>query len=1258
VLGDVIPEIELILGTLAPPPPVGPTEAQNRFRLVFQNFIRALAQPEHPLVVFLDDLQWADSATLSLLEHVLTSPDVGFLFVIGAYRDNEVDASHPLNRTLRRLESGGVQLHRLLLGPLRLEDLTLLVRDAVRSELSEAEPLASLVLQKTGGNPFFVLQFLKSLRRERLLDFDYARGRWTFRMDAIAGAAMTDNVIDLMTRKIQRLSPKTQHALTLAACIGNPFDANTLAIVSEQSADAAAQDLAEALSEGLVLPAASAARSYEFLHDRVQQAAYTLIPEERKQLVHLTVGRLLRARWDPATAEERLFDVVHHLNLGRGLITDEAERLALARLDLAAGRKAKSSTAYQAALGYFRAGVDLLAERHWDAEPDLTLALQLEAAECDYLGGDFERAERGFDRLLTRARTRLDKARIHCLKILQYEHTSRYSDAIRAGRDGLALFGMAFPDVPGDRQAALDAELSAIDRLLEGRTIDSLIDLPTMTDPEIRAVMQLRSTLHTSCFLSGDKPLTLLNNAAMIRLSLIHGNIAESAYAYVLHAAMLVGPIREDYRRAYEFGLLALRLNERLHDPALRAKVLMMFAWSISLWRMPLEASFSITREAFRLGHEAGLFVDAAWALFNEIWFALLTTPDLAAFQDTYRAHVDYSERIKMRHIADAKKVLLQWGRALQGLTAHPRSLTDATFDEDAYRRTYDGHRLFEMFFFVAKLAVLYAFEDYRAAAEAAQQAESVIRTDFTGTIWDELRVFYHALTLAARPSETSAKMSGEAAAALSALVARLGRWAENSPANFQAQHLIVSAELARGQGKETEAVALYEAAIAAATRSERARERALAGELYARFWRERGQTKVAAGFMAEARAAYARWGAAAKVEDLERRYPDLLSRQAPPEGRQAAAATETGAGTFDLATILKAAQAIVGEIELPKLLAKLMRIAIENAGAERGALILEHGGEPFVHAEGSLESADINVHDGVALGDARHLPTSIVTYVRRTSESVILADARSDDRFASDADVVRRQPRSVLCTPVLNQGRLIGVLYLENNLTPAAFTPERIGPMQILASTAAIALENARLYDDMKQEVAARRRAEEDLRAALGEVETLKNRLQAENVYLQEEIRGTHNFVEMVGSSPALLAVLRKVGQVTATDSTVLIYGETGTGKELVARAIHSRSGRKDRPLVKVNCSAISAGLVESELFGHVKGASTGALDRRIGRFELADGGTIFLDEVGDLPLETQVKLLRVLQEQEFEPVGSSKDRRRRRAGHRGHEP
>jgi Nif-specific regulatory protein len=1396
VLAEVIPEIELIVGKQPPLPGVGLAEALNRFQLVFQNFVAAIAQPEHPLVVFLDDLQWADAATLSLLGPLLTSANVQSLFLMGAYRDNEVEASHPLARTLAALESVGVELRRVAPGLLQLPDLTAFVGDMLHCETADAAPLARLIWEKTAGNPFFVIQFLKTLKQDGFLKFDYEQGRWTYRIDEIVSAAMTDNVVDLMTQKIRRLSSNAQRALTLASCIGNSFDQQTLAIVSEQPLEDAAEALKEAIDEGLILPISDRPQFYVFLHDRVQQAAYALIPAQWKQPVHLAVGRLLLGRTDAGQIEEKLFDVVHHLNLGSGLIAGEAERLALARLNLNAGRKAKSSTAYEAARDYFKTGASLLDEEHWDTDYELAFALHLEAAECQRLCGCFDEAEQGCELLLRRARTALDQASVHNLRILQYENQSRYADALASARQCLALFGVSFPDSAQQQQAALESEVASIQSLLDGRSIASLVDLPVMTNPEIRMVMNLLTTIWSSAYISGEQALTRLISATMVRLSLTHGNSEESAYGYATHA-ITVGPVRADYKSAYEFGVLALRVNERFNDSRLRAKICQQFQAHVTLWRRPLETCLTYAQEARRSGFESGDFTYGIYGAFTETWAAIVITQNLPQYVRTYTPDLALFKKLKVAAVGDGLKVMLNWARALMAETRGPLSLSDEEFDEDEYAERYRGNPFYTMFYAAAKLHVCYLLGEYGKALEFARLTRQVV-DGLSGTIWTVVCDFWNGLTLAANYANAPEDERRAYLEEMQQAQRSLAVLAENCPENYLCMSLLLSAEIERVAGRETAARALYERGIRYAEEKNTIQYRALANELYARFQRERWQEKAAATLLAEARACYSRWGAAAKVEQLSRQYPKWNRLQSVPEGNSSERTevrSTAEAGTLDLFSVMKASQAIAGEIELERLLIQLMRIVIENAGAERGALLLERDGELFIHAEGSLDSAGVKLHDASPLSETQRLPVSIVNYVRRMLEGVVLAEAANDDRYGRDPYVIRHRPRSVMCVPVLNQGRLIGVLYLENNIASGAFTEDRIQVVQVLASQAAISLENARLYDQMKrtestlrsitegtaavtggdffrsmvQHLAAaipvklafvtecanvektrarllafydgkglaenfeydlkhttcekvyegetciyaseiqklfpeeaalvrlngqsyiglplhskageltghlaviddkpmdqarssyildvlkifaarasveleRTKAEAELRQALAEIERLKNRLHAENVYLQEEIRREHNFEEIVGSSPALLAVLQQVERVAPTDATVLILGETGTGKELIARAIHDRSARKDRPLVKVNCGAISAGLVESELFGHVKGAFTGALDKRTGRFELADGGTLFLDEVGELPMETQVKLLRVLQEGEFEPVGSSK--------------
>ena len=937
VIAEVIPEIELILGKQPVSPVLAPTEAQNRFRLVFQNFVGAIARKEHPLVIFLDDLQWVDSATLNLLGPLLTSPDIQHLFLIGAYRDNEVDAAHHLVRALGGLKAEGVLLHQMSLRPLELADLMSLIADTLHCDPAEGEPLADLVSQKTGGNPFFVIQFLKALWREKLIAFDYDKGHWAFQMDAIAAAGITDNVVDLMTRKIQRLSPKAQNALMLGACIGNQFDLSTLTIVSQQAPEQAAADLKEAIQEGLILAASvdRAARiedpgsmtednlqssilnsqSYSFLHDRVQQAAYALIPTEEKQMVHLNLGRLLLEGAELSNTDEKLFDVAHHLNIGRDLIADESERLVLARINLSAGKRAKSSTAYEAALAYLKAGLSLLREERWESDYSLAFELNIEAAECQYLCGNFDEAEQRFDLLRGRAMTSLDKARVYRLRSVQYENMSRYGDALAIARESLALFGVSFPDSDEQKEAALESEINAIQSLIGRRSIESLIELPVMKDPETRMVMNTLTDIWSSAYIVGDPVLARLISATMVRLSLVNGNVAESAYGYVTHA-ITVGPVREDYKSAYEFGRLALQVNEQFNDSRRRAKIHQQFHAHVSLWRRPMQECLSYAREACRSGLETGDFLYAAYGACTETWPAILSSQDLGQFVRDYSPNLALINKLKITSFADALKIMLNWARALQGETISPISLSAEAFDENEYAATYRGNAFFSTFRAVARLQLCYTFEKYGEALEVARAARWTVY-QLSGTIWPVLFEFWNCLTLAANQAsvpddERTAYLKEMQKAQQSFEVL-----AENCPENFLCHSLLISAEIERISGRDFSAQGLYDRAVRYASETGLLQHQALANELCAKFWLGRGQEKIAEVFLSEARDCYMQWGAAAKVDDLDRKYGGLLERPLRLQRTRSEIGTLAADESLDVATAMKAAQVMSREFDL-----------------------------------------------------------------------------------------------------------------------------------------------------------------------------------------------------------------------------------------------------------------------------------------------------------------------------------------------------
>ena len=1054
-----------------------------------------------------------------------------------------------------------------------------------------------------------------------------------------------------MGRRLQQLPAATRETVALAACVGNSFSLHTLAVVRQRGLGEVSAELWPALTAGLVLPSreederlvsagdevlAQTRPSYRFLHDRVQQAAYALIPETRQAPVHMTVGRLLLQEAGDFVPEETLFEIVNHLNRGRGLIDDEAERRRLAALDLRAGRKAKESAAFRVALGYFEEGLSLLPADRWSSAYELALSLTMEVAECRYLCGAFEEAEQSFETLLREARSPLEKAAAHRMRLVQYESVTRYAEAVRVGREALALFGVLLPEEDAAARHTLEAELGSIQATLGRRPIASLVDLPAMEDPETRMVVALLTEMWAPAYILGDASLAFLFSARMVSLSIAHGNTEGSAYGYVTHA-ISIGPVRGDYEAAYEWGSLALRVNDRFRDRRLRAKIHQQFNAHVSLWRRPFEVSMEHAREACRSGLETGDFVYAGYGALTETWGALASTRDLERFVRDYTPTVALLSRIRMSALADAQQLFLSWAMALQGRTAGPLSLSHEGFDADRYAAAHRSNGFCMTFYHAARVHLGVVFGENALALDAARTARREAWTP-PGTLWPVLLDFWSALAMAALHDASNEEDRQTHRTQLIATRDSLRHLGESCPENFRCPALLVSAEVERVFGRPEASAERLQEAVSFARETGSVQHEALAHELLGRLWLGRGREDLAVASLRDARRTWAAWGATAKVRALEARHARLLGRE------ESHAAPTSGLGRLDAATALKAARAIAREIEIEKLLRRLVRIAIENAGAQRGLLLLEKGGGLVVAAEGRTAEESVILAE-TPLDARRDLSRAVVLLVHRTGKSVIVDDARQDPRWRSDPYVVEAAPRSILCAPIVHQGRAAGLFYLENNLASRAFAPERTEMMEFLSAEAVIALENARLYEGVRQEVDRRRRAEEALRTAHTELETLKDRLEAENVYLQEELRTEHhNFEEIVGASPVLLEALARVERVATTESTVLILGETGSGKELFARAIHSRSARRNRPLVKVNCGAIPAGLVESELFGHVKGAFTGALQAREGRFELAHGGTLFLDEVGELPAETQVRLLRVLQEKEFEPVGSSR--------------
>jgi predicted ATPase/signal transduction histidine kinase len=1081
-IAALIPELALVLDAPAALPALPPAETRNRLALAFQDFVASLATAADPLVVLLDDLQWADDASLELLQSLLASPAPNHLLLVAAYRDGEVAPGHPLLAALVALEDAGVAIDRIALAPLELTALTRLTADTLHVDAAAAHPLASLLLKKAAGNPLFTVQFLMALHRDGLIRFEPERAVWCCRLEQVAAAVSTDDLADLLSRKLDRLAPVTQRVLTLAACIGHRFDARTLAVVSEQSIEATLSDLADAALEGLIAPETE--HVHAFVHDRVQQAAYARIAVEQRPRMHLSIGRLLLAQWDAEPADDVLFDIVSHLNHGAALIDGAAQRIELARLNLRAGAKAKLASAYQTARGYFKTGVAALDGTHWASHHELAFALWFEAAQCEYLCGDFDRAEAMFATLLQRAGSALEKARVHGLRMIQLENMSRYADALASAREGLALFGVVLPEDAAQKHAALEREVSAIEASLGQRSIASLIDLPTMSDPAVRMVMSMLTDIWSPVYILGDGELARLISAMLVRLSLEHGNCEESAYGYVTHA-ITVGPVRHDYGAAHAFGTLALRVNERFDDRRRRAKIQQQFHAHVNLWCQPMHTCIGYAKEACRNGLTSGDCLYAAYAASTESWPAIVSCQNLGDCVRELEPNLALVLRLKNAGFADALRLVMGWARALQGQTDAALSLTHRHgdgFDEAAYAQRYRGNPFFTMFHAIARLHVCYLLDEQAQALDAVRSVREAAHR-LTGMIWSVLLEFWGGLTLLANLERASDAAERDAwMSQVQRAQATLAVLARSCAANFLCHSLLLQAEIERVAGRHDDALALYERAVQAADDTATLQHQALAKELFGRFWLQRGHRGVAAQYLRSALAHYEAWGARAKVQQLLQCHGDLLG---PAAASLAGAVPRAQPEDLDLASIVKAARAIAESLEPDRLLERLLAIAIENAGARRGLLLERADGVVYLVAEGAGEAAAVTLRHGTPLlDDDARCSRAVVDFVLRTRSSVVIGDATRDERFAHDAYVVTRRPKSILCLPIVHQGRVSAILYLENDLSRDAFSPRRIELIQVLMAQGAISLANARLSMRMRLEMSERARAEDTLRA------------------------------------------------------------------------------------------------------------------------------------------------------------------------------
>jgi PAS domain S-box-containing protein len=1089
LLIDLIPELELILGVQPRVPDLPPHEAKNRFQAVFHSFIAVFARAEHPLVLFLDDLQWIDASTLDLLENWYIRGDLPHLMLIGAYRDNEVDSKHPLQHSIDTIRRGVANVQQIALGPLTIEDVARILTDALQSTPPTVTPLAQLVHEKTGGNPFFAVQFIRALGEDRLIAFDRSKRGWTWDLDLVHAKGFSNNIVDFMVEEFERLPIETQDAVQQLACLGDRADIDQVRLIYANPEESLGH-LREAVRSGLLL---SSDRGYRFLHDRVHEAAYCSIPEGDRGAAHLRIGRFLAARISPEEIESKVFDIVNQMNRGRHLLTSRKERERLATLNLSAGLRAKAATAYDTATRYFFIGSSLLMNDSAEGCPQLVFDLDLNLAECEFLTGKANPAEA---RLIALSQRTATLANLGCIVVVQaslYTHLGKVDRAVEICLQYLRRLGIVLPAHPKSEEVRQEYE--RLCQRINGRSIESLIDLPQMVDDECRRVMKIMTALlvPANLFDGGLMDLAVIRIAI---LSLEHGNTDESCFAYVT-LSMIVGPRFGDYRRGYDFGHLSLQLVEKLGLERFKCQVYESFGLLVAPWQTHRRDSYAFAVRACEFGAKVGELTWSSYAWWSRATIRLDCGDPLDEVQRDAEAALEFAKKANFQLAMELNIAQLRLIRSLRGLTRKFGTFDDDEFEESLGERYLNANPSLAhatISYWILKLQARFCSEDYASALAAAANIERMPELEVPSFRC----VNFHFYAALARAASLDSLPIPDRASQLSAILShhrKLSMWSETCPANFANLAALVGAEIARIEGRTLDAERLYETAIQSAREHGFIQNEGIAYESAARFYAARGFGTFSDAYLQRARACFLQWGAAGKIKQLDIKYPHLALVSSSSQLAQGT--KEIPLRDLDLAALTEMYRAVSGEIILERLIERLMVLVLKHAGAVRGLLLLSRDGKMPVVAEAVTIHELVKVTREHEIADGA-LPASILNYVVRAREFVLIDDAMDANPYSTDAYIRERRARSILCLPLSKQSRLVGILYLENNASPHIFTKDRLSGLRILAAQAAISIENAGLFADIQKAQDRARRVGEEFRRAFDMIPALAWRASA----------------------------------------------------------------------------------------------------------------------------------------------------------------
>ena len=1086
VITDLIPKFKLIINKTSKIPVLSGEELENRFNIVFQKFVTIFAKSSHPLVIFLDDLQWADGASLRLIELIMTRTKNIHLLLIGSYRDN-ISLIHPLISTINKIESAEVIVDKIFLSTLKVLDIKTLIADSFNCSLDKTQLLAELVLAKTNGNPFFINQFLRSLYEQNILYFDKDSLSWKWDLKPIKAETITENVIFSLSESIKKIQPKVQEILQIAACMGNYFDVENLALVSKIDFQETTLLLKEAARTGLIFPFNKSCDfipfnplyhldktiiQYEFIHDQVRESIYSSISSRQKSFLHWTIGQILLQNTSNKQIKQEIFKIVNHLNLGIELITNLSEKDKIAELNLIAGKKAKKSAAYKAAYNYLILAINILGKNSWERQYELTLSLYTEAADAAFVNGNFNLVNRWTEEVFQKGKNLLDQVNCYEIKIKAYNKQNKLIDALDIGRLVLNMLEIKLPKYP--RRIGIFLEMLTVDFLFTtklSKKIKDLVYLPENTDPyRIAAIRILSVVLETTHSINPN--LSLLIILKSMKLLLKYGNNSISIRTYACYGLVLVG-IKGDINSAYEFARVSLILLKRFKLKEQEASIIQAVYGHVMHWKEPLNQIIPFFLDGYNIGIETGSLEYAACNAVHYIGNSFFIGKELLSSYEETRY---FKERVGQFFSKRTVHYIQLWQQVILNLLKikdDPGLLFGEAYDEnnmlEFYQSINDKTAIFILY--AHKLILYYLFEDPVKAVESA----NIARTSSDGVIGYSIIPVFNFYDSLAKIALFISKKSWEQKQILKQVSEnqkRMKKWAHYAPMNYQHKYDLVAAELDRVKGDKEKAIDLYESAIALARKHEYLNEEALAYELTAKFYLEWGKITIAKTYMIEARYRYQLWGATAKVKQLEKKYPELLSsgKSRRSDSDNTVAISRKGTSrikldTLDLATILETDRTISEEEDLEKLLAIVLDFAKKNVGAQIGLII------PVVsdHNKNNLvKIAKINENDEVeylAFDEAeknKEFPQKIADNVKRDQEPIILGNALAEGLYITDPYIADHKVKSVLCFPLISQRKCVGVIYLENNLSINVFKKDSLPVLRAIVNRGAEAIEIA----------------------------------------------------------------------------------------------------------------------------------------------------------------------------------------------------